>query len=117
MKENFSKSVALFENDPVRRVWHNEQWFFSISDVVKVLTDSNDVKQYIKKLRSRDPELSANWGTICTPLQVTSKDGKKREENMAGLQGIFRVIQSIPSPKAEPFKQWLAKVGQDRQPE
>lgn len=105
---------TVFEEKEVRRVWHNEQWYFSISDVVRVLTDSDDVKQYIKKMRVRDGELSVNWGTICTPLQVISKDGKRREENMAQIQGIFRIIQSIPSPKAEPFKQWLARVGQER---
>jgi DNA-damage-inducible protein D len=108
------KQIVLFEEKEVRRTWHDEQWYFSVSDVVQVLTDSNDVKQYIKKMRTRDEELSVNWGTICTPLQVTSKDGKQREENMAQLQGIFRIIQSIPSPKAEPFKQWLARVGQER---
>lgn len=105
---------TVFEEKEVRRVWHNEQWYFSVSDIVQVLTDSDDVKQYIKKMRMRDEELSVNWGTICTPLQVISKDGKKREENMAQLQGVFRIIQSIPSPKAEPFKQWLARVGQER---
>jgi hypothetical protein len=108
------KQIVLFEEKEVRRTWHDDQWYFSVSDVVQVLTDSNDVKQYIKKMRTRDDELSVNWGTICTPLQVTSKDGKQREENMAQLQGIFRIIQSIPSPKAEPFKQWLARVGQER---
>lgn len=113
-KPTSQKQIVLFEEKEVRRTWHDEQWYFSVSDVVQVLTDSNDVKQYIKKMRTRDEELSVNWGTICTPLQVTSKDGKQREENMAQLQGIFRIIQSIPSPKAEPFKQWLARVGQER---
>ncbi len=105
---------ALFEAKEVRRVWHDEQWYFAVSDVVEVLSDSKNVKQYIKKMRSRDPELSVNWGTICTLLDVIAKDGKKRIENMSNLQGIFRIIQSIASPKAEPFKQWLAKVGQER---
>jgi hypothetical protein len=113
-KTNFKKQIALFEEKEVRRVWHNEQWYFAIVDVVQILSDSADIKQYIKKMRTRDPELSVNWGTICTPLPIISKDGKKREENMASLQGIFRIIQSIPSPKAEPFKLWLAKVGQER---
>lgn len=113
-KPTTQKQIVLFEEKEVRRTWHDEQWYFSVSDVVQVLTDSNDVKQYIKKMRTRDEELSVNWGTICTPLQVKSKDGKQREENMAQLQGIFRIIQSIPSPKAEPFKQWLARVGQER---
>lgn len=111
---NYKKSIAIFENEPVRRVWYDEQWYFAIVDVVQILTNSNDVKQYIKKMRSRDLELSVNWGTICTPLPVISKDGKKHEENMANLYGIFRLIQSIPSSKAEPFKQWLAQVGQER---
>ncbi len=105
---------ALFEAKEVRRVWHDEQWYFAVSDVVEVLSDSKDVKQYIKKMRSRDPELSVNWGTICTLLDVIAKDGKKRIENMSNLQGVFRIIQSISSPKAEPFKLWLAKVGQER---
>lgn len=109
-----NNQIALFEEKEVRRVWHNEQWYFSVSDVVQILAGSNDVRQYIKKMRARDNELYTKWGTICTPLQVRSKDGKPREENMAQLKGIFRIIQSIPSPKAEPFKQWLAQVGQDR---
>lgn len=107
-------AIVLFEEKIVRRTWHNEQWYFSVSDVVRALTDSVDTKQYIKKMRSRDLELLTNWGTICTPLPIVSKDGKTREENMAQLQGIFRIIQSIPSPKAEPFKLWLARVGQER---
>jgi DNA-damage-inducible protein D len=105
---------AIFKAKEVRRVWHEEQWFFAVSDVVQVLTDSVDVKSYIKKMRTRDPELAVNWGTICTPLDVIARDGKKRQENMSNLQGIFRIIQSISSPNAEPFKQWLAKVGQER---
>lgn len=105
---------VIFEAKEVRRVWNNEQWFFAVADVVEVLSESTDVKQYIKKMRARDSELSVNWGTICTPLDVVARDGKKRIENMANLQGIFRIIQSISSPKAEPFKQWLAKVGQER---
>lgn len=114
---NFAKintTPTIFEEKEVRRTWHNEKWYFSVSDVVQILTDSKNVKQYIKKMRMRDSELSVNWGTICTPLQTTSKDGKKREENMADLEGIFRIIQSISSPKAELFKRWLAKVGQER---
>lgn len=105
---------TVFEEKEVRRTWYNEQWFFSVSDVVHVLTDSLNVKEYVKKMRARDEGLSVNWGTICTLLDVVSKDGKKRQENMANLQGMFRIIQSISSPKAEPFKLWLAKVGQER---
>jgi len=93
---------------------HNGEWWFSVADVVEVLTDSSDVRQYIKKLRQRDPELNSNWGTICTPLQLFAADGKMRKINCANTEGIFRIIQSIPPPKAEPFKRWLAKVGYER---
>lgn len=113
-KIDTTKHIATFEEKEVRRTWHNEQWYFSVVDIVQILTDSSDIKQYIKKMRSRDNELSANWGTVCTLLEVISKDGKKRQERMANLAGIFRIIQSISSPKAEPFKQWLGKVGQER---
>jgi len=111
---NNEQNMALFESDPVRRTWHKDQWYFSVVDVVQVLTNSSNAKQYIKKMKLRDNELSVKWGTICTPLEVISKDGRKRAENMSSLQGIFRIIQSVPSSKAEPFKLWLAKVGQER---
>jgi prophage antirepressor-like protein len=107
-------SIISFEQQNIRRVWHNEEWFFAVSDVVQALTDSTDVKQYIKKMRSRDPQLADNWGTICTLLALTATDGKTRKENTTNLQGIFRIVQSISSPKAEPFKMWLAKVGNER---
>ena len=83
-------------------------------DVVGVLTESSDPKQYIKKLRSRDPELADRWGTICTPTAMVASDGKLYKTQAATVQGIFRIIQSIPSKKAEPFKQWLAKAGAER---
>ena len=79
-----------------------------------VLTDSADPKQYIKKMRTRDPELSSNWGTICTPVEMTAADGKRRKIQAANVEGILRIIQSIPSPKAEPFKLWMAQVGRER---
>ena len=106
--------IAVFQESSIRRVWHNEEWWFALSDVVAVLTDSADVKQYIKKMRSRDPALDANWGTTCTPLVLLARDGKMRETNCANTEGLFRIIQSIPSPKAEPFKRWLAQVGYER---
>lgn len=109
-------SIKLFEDKLVRSVWdeEKEEWYFSIVDVVEILTDSSDPKQYIKKMRSRDDELNSNWVTICTPLQMIGKDGKRREIQAANTQGLFRIIQSIPSKKAEPFKQWLAKAGVER---
>lgn len=108
--------IQLFEDQPIRSAWDEEQeeWYFSVVDVVKVLTDSGDPKQYIKKMRSRDPELNAKWGTICTPVAMTAADGKRRKIQAATLEGLFRIIQSIPSRKAEPLKAWLAQVGRER---
>ena len=110
------QAIQLFEERKVRTVWDEdtEQWYFSIVDVVEVLTESNDPKQYIKKMRGRDPELSMNWGTICTPVRMRGADGKMRRSLAATAQGMFRIIQSIPSSKAEPFKQWMAQVASDR---
>lgn len=110
------QAIQLFEERKVRTVWDDqtEEWYFSIVDVVEVLTDSIDPKQYIKKMRSRDAVLSANWGTICTLVPMKGADGKQRRTMAATTQGMFRIIQSIPSPKAEPFKQWMAQVASDR---
>ena len=104
--------IKLFGEKNIRTVWDDkeEKWYFSIVDVVEVLTDSADPKQYIKKMRRRDPQLDANWGTICTLVQMKGADGKKRKQMAADTKGMFRLIQSIPSPKAEPFKQWMAQV-------
>jgi len=111
-----TNSLKLFGDKLVRSVWDDEkeEWFFSIVDVVEILTDSADAKQYIKKMRMRDKELNSNWGTICTPLQMIGQDGKLRKIQSADTKGILRIIQSIPSKKAEPFKQWLAQVGAER---
>ena len=108
--------IKLFEESPIRTAWdeEKEEWYFSVQDVVTVLAESNNPKQYIKKMRTRDPELSANWGTICTPVQMTAADGKKRKIQAANTEGLLRIIQSIPSKKAEPFKMWLAQVGKER---
>ena len=106
--------IALFEKQEIRRRWYNEEWYFSVEDVVQVLTDSIDVKQYIKKLKARDMELNSNWGTICTLVEMKAKDGKIRKIRTADTKGILRIIQSIPSAKAEPFKLWLAQVGSER---
>lgn len=111
MQEN---EMALFEEKEVRKKWYHNDWYFSVEDVVQILTDSADVKQYIKKLKARDEELSNNWGTICTPVEMIAKDGKRRKIRTADTKGILRIIQSIPSPKAEPFKLWLAQVGSER---
>ncbi|MBQ6962755.1 MAG: Bro-N domain-containing protein [Paludibacteraceae bacterium] len=109
-------NIKLFQDKKIRSVWNDEeeQWYFSVVDVVEALTDSADPKQYIKKLRSRDEGLNTNWGTICTPVEMIALDGKRRKIQAANVKGLFRIIQSIPSPKAEPFKQWLAQVGYER---
>ena len=108
--------LKLFESKQVRTHWDEaeEQWYFSVQDVVEILTDSVDVKQYIKKILSRDLVLNSNWGTICTLVEMEAADGKKRKVQAANTKGLFRLIQSIPSPKAEPFKLWLAQVGAER---
>ncbi|MFT4202570.1 MAG: BRO family protein [Chitinophagaceae bacterium] len=109
-------NIKLFESKQIRSVWNEteEKWFFSVQDVVEVLTDSTDVKQYIKRMLSRDEQLKGNWGTICTLVEMTAADGKKRKIQASDSKGLLRIIQSIPSPKAEPFKLWLAQVGSDR---
>ena len=114
MNENFA--IQLFEGKKVRIVWDAEQekYYFSVTDIVQVLTDSADVKQYIKRMRARDTELNSKWGTICTPVEMLAPDGKRRKTQAADLEGIFRIIQSIPSKKAEPVKKWLAEVGAQR---
>ena len=106
--------AAIFQEKTIRRAWHNEEWWFAVVDVVAALTDSADAKQYIKKMRRRDPVLDANWGTTCTPLPLLASDGKMRASNCANIEGVFRIIQAIPSPQAEPFKRWLAQVGYER---
>jgi hypothetical protein len=109
-------NIKLFEEKHVRSVYNeqDEKWYFSVQDVVKILTDSLDVKQYIKKMLTRDEQLKNNWGTICTLVEMKASDGKKRKIQASDARGLLRIIQSISSPKAEPFKQWLAKVGAER---
>ncbi len=99
-----NNSLKLFEEKNVRSVWHDatQQWYFAVVDVVAILTESTDAKQYLKKLRSRDKLLNANWGTICTPLPLLAPDGRMRKTICANAEGILSIIQSIPSPKAEP---------------
>lgn len=108
--------IQAFEGVNVRIVWDEEQqeYYFSIADIVQILTESVDVKQYIKRMRSRDPELDARWGTICTPTRMRAADGKYYRTQAATMEGVLRIVQSIPSKKAEPLKQWLAEVGSQR---
>lgn len=109
-------NIKLFESKQIRSVWNvvEQKWYFSIQDVVQLLTDTSDVKDYIKKMKKRDSQLNSNWGTICPLVEMVAADGKKRKVQAANTQGLLRIIQSIPSPKAEPFKLWLAQVGSER---
>lgn len=113
------KNIALFENDPVRRVWdkEKEKWYFSVVDVVRVLTDSTDARTYWKVLKHRFKEEGSQLVTKCNQLKFLANDGKYYLTDAADVETLLRLIQSIPSPKAEPFKLWLAKVGYERMQE
>ncbi len=105
--------IALFDGKNIRKTFHNGEWWFVIADVVYVLTNSVRPDGYIKDMRRRDEELSKGWWQIATPLPIQTKGGVQ-QINCSNTEGLFRIIQSIPSPKAEPFKLWLAKVGYER---
>ena len=108
-------NIKLFDSKHIRSVWNEveQKWYFVISDVIKVLTDTPNPSDYIKKMRKRDKELAKGWGQIVPPLLVETSGGKQKM-GCADAKGLLRIIQSIPSPKAEPFKLWLAQVGSDR---
>lgn len=105
--------IAIFKGSKIRRTIHNNEWWFVIVDVAAALTDSVRPDGYIKDMRRRDPELAKGWMQIATPLLIMTEGGRQKM-NCANTEGIFRIIQSIPSPKAEPFKRWLARVGYER---
>ena len=107
--------IKIFDAQQVRSVWDDatEEWYFAVVDVVAALTDSVNPTDYIKKMRQRDPELAKGWGQIVTPLAIQTAGGKQKV-NCATAKGIFRIIQSIPSTKAEPFKLWIAQVAAER---
>ena len=109
------EKIQLFEDQKVRTIWieSEEKWYFSIKDVVLILADAKDPKDYLSKMRRREPELAKGWGQIVHPLVVRTPGGPQKE-NFANLEGLFRIIQSIPSKKAESFKRWLAQVGAER---
>ena len=108
-------AIKLFEEKRVRTIWDDQQekWYFSVVDVVSVLTDSVNPNDYLKKMRKRDPQLAEGWGQIVTPLSIQTAGGKQKV-NFADTEAMFRIIQSIPSPKAEPFKLWMARVAAER---
>ena len=111
------KSLIVFQDKKIRRVWHNEEWFFSVVDIAAVLTEQGDAqkaRKYWNKLSQRLREEGSEVVTNCHRLKLPAEDGKLRKTGCANTKTIFRIIQSIPSPKAEPFKRWLAKVGYER---
>lgn len=113
MPDEISTKIALFKGKEIRKTLHNGEWWFVVEDVVLALIDSNDPKQYIQRLKQRDSELSTGWVQIVHTLDIPTEGGRQKM-TCANTEGIFRIIQSIPSPKAEPFKRWLAKVGYER---
>ena len=107
-------NIAVFKGKEIRKIIYNREWWFSIVDVCAVLTESTDAGAYWRKLKQRLKEEGSEVVTLCHGLKLLAPDGKLRETDFANTEGIFRIIQSIPSPKAEPFKRWLAKVGYER---
>ncbi|MFH1916056.1 MAG: Bro-N domain-containing protein [Nanoarchaeota archaeon] len=107
------QSLVVFQNKKIRRTWFNEEWWFVAADIVEVLTDSTNPNGYLKDMRRRDEGFKEGWGQIATPLYIQTSGGKQ-QMNCVSTKGAFRLIQSLPSRKAEPFKQWLAQVGHDR---
>jgi len=108
-------ALVVFQDKKIRRLWHDGEWYFSVVDVVGVLTDSVDARDYWYRLKKRELESSGiELSTNCRQLKLEAPDGKLRETDCANTESMFRIIQSIPSPKAEPFKVWLAKVGYER---
>ena len=107
--------MVVFGAKQIRRVWHEEQWFFSVVDIIAVLTDSDNPRNYWNMMKARErKESEVQLSTLCVQLKLTSSDGKSYKTDCVNIEAAFRIIQSIPSPKAEPFKRWLAKVGYER---
>lgn len=109
-------NIKLFEDKKVRSLWNEseEEWYFSVVDVIQVLTDSSDPKDYWYRMKKREKLSGFELSTICRQLKIEASDGKKYATDCASTEGLLRIIQSVPSPKAEPFKLWLAKVGSER---
>ncbi len=107
--------IIVFQEKQIRRIWHKDEWWFAVVDIIEVLTESAKPRDYWYRLKKREKESSGvELSTNCRQLKLESSDGKKYNTECANTEGMFRIIQSIPSPKAEPFKQWLAKVGYER---
>ena len=108
------KVLVVFGSKKIRRAWFKGEWYYSLVDIVETLTDSSNSTDYLKKMRKRDIELGSYLGTNCPQVEILTETGKKRSILAGNTKDIFRLIQSIPSKHAEPFKRWLAKVGKDR---
>src|SRR3990172_930389 len=107
--------IIVFGAKQIRRIWHDEQWFFSVVDIIDALTDSDNPRNYWSMMKARELEQSeVQLSTFCVQLKLTSSDGKAYKTDCVNTEAAFRIIQSIPSPKAEPFKRWLAQVGHER---
>ncbi len=113
MKQEINK-LSVFEGKKIRKIWHNEEWYFSVIDVIEVLTGSSNSRNYWSMLKKRELESSIELSTICVQLKLPASDSKYYETDCANTEALFRIIQSIPSKKAEPFKLWLAKTGYER---
>ena len=111
MKKN---KLVVFQDKKIRRIWHNDEWYFSVIDIVSVLTESKDAHDYWYRLKKRELESGVELSTNCRQLKLESDDGKFYLTDCSNTKSLFRIIQSIPSKKAEPFKRWLAKVGYER---
>jgi len=109
-----NNALVVFQGRNIRRLWYNNEWYFSVIDVVQALTDSNNPRNYWSMLKARELENQIELSTFCVHLKLVAEDGKLRETDCANTKSLFRIIQSIPSPKAEPFKLWLAQVGYER---
>ncbi|MDO8603521.1 MAG: Bro-N domain-containing protein [Candidatus Omnitrophota bacterium] len=112
-KETVVTKIAIFRKKEIRKAIHKKEWWFVIEDVVSALIDSSDPKQYIQRMKQRDPELAKGWVQIVHTLEIRTEGGRQKM-NCANTEGIFRIIQSVSSPKAEPFKRWLARIGYER---
>ena len=115
-KKNISpqNKLVVFQGKEVRRSWHNDEWYYSLVDIVAVLSESKNPTDYLKKIRKRDDELKTYIGTNCPQVEMQTTSGKNRKTLAGNTKDVFRLIQSIPSKKAEPFKQWLAQIGKER---
>ncbi|MDO8480876.1 MAG: Bro-N domain-containing protein, partial [Nanoarchaeota archaeon] len=109
-----NKALSVFQGKGIRKAWHENEWWFSVVDVVEALTESTNPRNYWNMLKARESEQGIQLYTFCVQLKLESADGKNYETDCANTEGLFRIIQSIPSKNAEPFKLWLAKVGYER---